>query len=374
MRRDEDRTTSAEFPAVPGLSIVAPLYDEEALIAPLVARLTRVIDSLPVDAEVILIDDGSRDGTLAQMARAHKADRRFVGVALSRNFGHQLAITAGLAHARGDAVVVMDGDLQDPPEAIATLWAKYREGYDVVYAVRASRPEGVIKRFAYRTFYRVLDRLVTIEIPRDSGDFGIMSRRVVDQLNAMPERGRFVRGLRAWVGFRQTGVWIDRAPRFAGRPKFTLRKLMGLALDGVVGFSDAPLRWAGGFGALVAMVACWTLYAGVIRGLVGWGWPAGWFWVGMFVALSAGAQLLFLAVLGEYVARILGEVNGRPLFVVRRRIGIGPPRRRIKRRGRIGLGATDRPQPVPDRGLGRSTRVEDKPWHPESVSIAESSD
>lgn len=342
MRRDEDQIRAADFPAAPGLSIVAPLYDEEALVAALVARLTRVIDVLPVDVEVILVDDGSRDGTLAQMARAHKADRRFVGVSLSRNFGHQLAITAGLAHSRGDAVVVMDGDLQDPPEAIATLWAKYREGYDVVYAVRASRPEGRVKRLAYRTFYRLLDRLVTIEIPRDAGDFGIMSRRVVDQLNAMPERGRFVRGLRAWVGFRQTGVWIDRAPRYAGRPKFTLRKLMGLALDGVVGFSDAPLRWAGGVGALVALVASWALCGGLTRGLVGWGWPAGWFWVATLVAFSSGAQLLFLAILGEYVARILGEVNGRPLFVVRRRIGVGPPRRRIPRRGRLGPGATGR--------------------------------
>src|SRR4051794_8277463 len=203
MRRDEFSSTAPHFgpppavPATPALSVVVPVYEEEGLLPVLAARLARVLDALGAEAEVILIDDGSGDGTLAAIARAHAADPRFVGVSLSRNFGHQLAITAGLAHARGDAVVVMDGDLQDPPEAIGVLWAKLHEGYDVVYAVRASRPEGLLKRLAYRAFYRCLGRLVAIEIPLDAGDFGIMTRRVVDQLNAMPEHRRFVRGLRA---------------------------------------------------------------------------------------------------------------------------------------------------------------------------------
>lgn len=345
MRRDEFSAPAPHFgsPAVsqwaPALSVVVPLYDEERLVPVLAARLVRVLDALRVDAEVILVDDGSRDGTLGAIARVHAADSRFVGLALSRNFGHQVAITAGLAYARGEAVVVMDGDLQDPPEAIGPLWAKLREGYDVVYAVRASRPEGLLKRLAYRTFYRLLSRLVTIEIPLDAGDFGVMSRRVVDELNAMPERRRFVRGMRAWVGFRQTGLPIDRAPRLGGRPKFTLGKLLGLALDGLVGFSEAPLRWAGVAGAAVSLAATVTLAVAGIRAACGAGVAPGWFWVGTAVGFSAGVQLLFLAVLGEYVGRILQEVNGRPLYVVRKRIGLasfasGRPARRARTRSR----------------------------------------
>jgi dolichol-phosphate mannosyltransferase len=336
MRRDDPSAPVPHFAddgpgSAPALSVVVPLYDEEGLVPVLADRLGRVLDALGADAEVILVDDGSRDGTLAAVARAHAEDPRFVGVALSRNFGHQMAITAGLAHARGGAVVVMDGDLQDPPEAIGPLWARLREGYDVVYAVRASRPEGPLKRLAYRAFYRLLGRLVAVEIPLDAGDFGIMTRRVVDHLNAMPERRRFVRGLRAWVGFRQTGLAVDRAPRLSGRPKFTLGKLVGLALDGLVGFSDAPIRWAGGLGAAVVLATLSALALGGARGALGSGWPPGWFWVGGLVGFSAGVQLLLLAVLGEYVVRIFQEVNGRPPYVVRRRIGIGPPRRSRRR-------------------------------------------
>ncbi len=328
MPRDESIPTPNPAPR---LSVVAPLFDEEALIPALVARLTRVLDALAVDSEVILVDDGSRDGTFAEISRAHAADSRFRGIALSRNFGHQAAISAGLMHAKGDVVVVMDGDLQDPPEAIGPLWAKLREGYDVVYAVRASRPEGFLKKLAYRSFYRVLGRIVDVEIPRDAGDFGIMTRRVVDAINELPERRRFVRGLRAWVGFRQTGLWIDRSPRHSGTPKFTIAKLIGLALDGVVGFSDAPVRWAGGVGFVVMTLAMVVLAGAGVRVLTGSEIPAGWFWVATLLGFSSGAQLLFLAVLGEYVIRIFHEVNGRPTFLVRRRIGIEPARPRRRR-------------------------------------------
>jgi glycosyltransferase involved in cell wall biosynthesis len=325
MRRNEFAAAPLDAPgAVPALSVVVPLYDEETVVPVLVERLTRVLDELGLNAEVILVDDGSRDGTLAAIAAAHAVDPRFAGLALSRNFGHQLAITAGLAHARGDAVVVMDGDLQDPPEAIPALWAKLNEGYDVVYAIRASRPERWWKRLVYRAYYRVLSRLVAIEIPLDAGDFSIMSGRVVAHLNAMPERRRFVRGLRAWVGFRQVGLPLDRATRHAGRPKFTLGKLVGLALDGLVGFSEAPLRWAGGLGALGVVSALAGLAGAGTRGACGSAWPPGWLWVGLLVLFSGGAQLLFVAILGEYVSRIFQEVNGRPLYVVRRRIGLGP--------------------------------------------------
>jgi len=277
------------------------------------------------------VDDGSRDGTLAEIAQAHAADPRFVGVSLSRNFGHQVAITAGLKHAKGDAVVVMDGDLQDPPEAIGPLWSKLCEGYDVVYAIRASRPEGWWKRLAYSAYYRVLGRLVSIDIPLDAGDFGIMSRRVVDQLNAMPERRRFVRGLRAWVGFRQVGLPIDRAARHSGRPKFTLRKLVGLALDGLIGFSEAPLRWAGALGVTAIASAFLGLVVATARMVMGVGPIQGWTWVALLIVFFGGAQLLFVAILGEYVGRIFQEVNGRPLYVIRRRIGLDPPKASARR-------------------------------------------
>jgi dolichol-phosphate mannosyltransferase len=334
MRRNEFAAPAAHFArpgSAPALSVVVPLFDEESVVPALVERLGRVIDDLGVDAEVILVDDGSGDGTLAEVARAHAADPRFVGLALSRNFGHQLAITAGLAHARGEAVAVMDGDLQDPPEAIGALWSKLRAGYDVVYAVRASRPEGWWKRLAYRAFYRLLGRVVAIDIPLDAGDFGIMSRRVVDTLNAMPERRRFVRGLRAWVGFRQVGLPVDRAARHSGRPKFSLGKLAALALDGLIGFSTAPLRVAGLLGALAAAAGLAGAAAGAFRGVAGLAWPPGWYWVGLMVLFSAGSQLLFGAILGEYVGRILQEVSGRPAYVVRRRIGLTAPRRRSGR-------------------------------------------
>lgn len=337
MRRDEFSAPAPHFVAKgtsgarPSLSVVVPLYDEEALAPALVARLTRVLDSLAVEAEVILVDDGSCDRTLAEIARAHKTDPRFVGLALSRNFGHQLAISAGLAHARGDAVVVMDGDLQDPPEAIGPLWTRLREGFDVVYAIRASRPEPFLKRLAYRAFYRLLGRVVSIDLPLDAGDFGIMTRRVVDRLVSMPERQRFLRGMRAWVGFRQTGLLVDRAARYSGRPKFTLGKLFALALDGLIGFSDAPLRPLGAIGVVVLMGSTLALIAALGRGMAGAGWAEGWHWVALLVTASVGAELLLGAILGEYVGRILQEVRGRPLYVVKRRIGIGPPRRSDRR-------------------------------------------
>lgn len=312
---------------VPLLSVVVPVFDEEGLIGALTDRLARVLDELGVEAEVILVDDGSGDGTFTAIARANASDARFVGVSLSRNFGHQAAITAGLSYARGGAVVVMDGDLQDPPEAIGPLWNKLNEGYDVVYAVRASRTEGYLKRLAYLGFYRMLSRLVSFNIPLDAGDFGIMSRKVVDLLNAMPERRRFVRGLRAWVGFRQTGIPIDRSPRFSGKPKFTLGKLVSLAFDGLIGFSEAPLRWLAGLGLIVTGASLMALALGWSRVAFGRGMPSALFSMGGLLGASAGAQLLFVGVLGEYLSRILQEVTGRPIYIVRKRIGIGTPER-----------------------------------------------
>jgi glycosyltransferase involved in cell wall biosynthesis len=319
--------------------VVVPLFDEAAIVPMLVDRLARVLDDLGVAAEVILVDDGSTDGTSAAIAHAHEEDERFIGLALSRNFGHQAAISAGLAHARGEAVAVMDGDLQDPPEAIGALWSRLREGFDVVYAIRSSRPEGWLKRVAYAAYYRLLRRWGAIEIPLDAGDFGIMARRVVDHLNAMPERRRFVRGLRAWVGFRQTGLPIARDPRHAGRPKFTWRKLAGLALDGLIGFSEGPLRWAGGLGLLALLLSLVALVALAAKGFASADPPPGWAWVGALAAFLGGTQLLCAAILGEYASRIVQEVSGRPLYIIQRRIGwkseTAPRRARRARRRQI---------------------------------------
>jgi glycosyltransferase involved in cell wall biosynthesis len=308
----------------PELSVVVPVFEEGELVPVLVERLSLVLDAMGVSAQVILVDDGSRDETFAAIEQAHEADPRFVGIGLSRNFGHQVAISAGLAEASGDAVLVMDGDLQDPPEAIPALWAKFLEGFDVVYAIRASRPEGWLKRLAYAGFYRLLEKMVAIPIPRDAGDFGLISRRVVDLIVAMPERRRYVRGLRAWAGFRQVGVPIPRGSRYAGRPKFTIGKLLGLAIDGLVGFSEGLLRPVGFLGFAAVLMALIGGMLGGVRAILGLGMLPIWGWIGLVVVFFGGAQLLSVAIVGEYVGRILIEVNGRPLYIARHRVGLPP--------------------------------------------------
>jgi dolichol-phosphate mannosyltransferase len=319
---------SGHEPDAPTLSVVVPLYDEEASVSPLVERLSRELDALglPDGWEILLVDDGSRDRTWSRIQAAHRADPRVRGLSLSRNFGQQAALSAGLGEVRGLAVVIMDGDLQDPPEAIRLLWDRFQDGGDVVYAVRSSRPEPFWKRAAYDAFYRLLARRDRLAIPRDAGDFGIMSRRVVDRINALPERRRFLRGLRAWVGFEQVGVPIPRSPRHAGRPKYTPAKLCSLALDGLIGFGESPLRLAGGFGILAILASLATLGVFGVFLLGGGTVPPGWAWLGVGSVFLGGAQLLCVAILGEYVSRIFHEVNGRPPYLVRRRLGVGPTR------------------------------------------------
>lgn len=312
-RRPEALASAIALPGV--LSVVVPVLDEVKNIPELVRRLGAVLDTR-IRYEIVFVDDGSRDGTAALLRRLHAADSRIVAVHFARNFGHQVAISAGLMAATGDAVVVMDGDLQDAPEVIPSLLDRWREGYNVVYAVRRARDASWAKRLAYRVFYRVLNGMSQIDIPIDSGDFSLMDRRVVDVINAMPERTRFVRGLRSWVGFRQTGIEVHRPARHAGRPAYTLRKLVRLALDGFVGFSYRPLQLASVFGLGVSTVALLVALTLVTLRLVHGVPLQGWTSLMVTVLFLGGVQLISLGILGEYVGRIYDEARGRPPYVI----------------------------------------------------------
>lgn len=298
------------------LSIVIPLYNEEATLPKLFERLDRVLGTLDLDTEIVCVDDGSRDGTADACRRRAEQDSRVKLVRLSRNFGHQAAISAGLDFAGGDAIVIMDADLQDPPEAIPNLVATWREGYEIVYVTRKARSEAWPKRLAYWLFYRVLGRLSDVRIPADSGDFGLMDRRAVQLVRQMPERNRFLRGLRSWVGLRQTALAVERGTRAAGESKYTFAKLRGLAMDGLISFSYAPLKLASRTGLVVSVGS--FLFAGWVIALrLGWGIDVpGWASLVVVVLFLGGVQLITIGILGEYVGRIYDEVKRRPLYVV----------------------------------------------------------
>jgi glycosyltransferase involved in cell wall biosynthesis len=305
------------------LSLVVPLRDESEVFPELIDRLAAAVAALGVRCEVILVDDGSSDATPSLIEAACARHPWCRGVLLSRNFGHQLAVTAGMQHARGEAVAILDGDLQDPPEIVAEFYAKLKEGYDVVYAVRRDRKENVFKRAAYSGFYRLLQRLAAIPIPLDSGDFCVVSGRVARLMNELPERHRFVRGLRSWVGFKQVGREYARPARTKGRSKYTFAMLLKLGLDGVFTFSEKPLQWSMQFGAVIALAAflwgayivVWRLFAPAGSVIPGWATlTAGMFFLG-------GVQLISIGILGEYVGRIHNEVKARPLYVVDRLLG-----------------------------------------------------
>jgi dolichol-phosphate mannosyltransferase len=302
-------------------SIVIPVLDEEGSLVELHARLRAVLEALGGSYEIIFVDDGSTDRTVEILRSLHAGDPHVRAILLSRRFGHQRAVTSGLAYASGRATIVMDGDLQDPPEVIPQLVSAWREGYEVVYAVRRARPEGLLKRGAYRAFYRVLGRIANIDIPLDSGDFSLVDRRVLDVVNAMPERNRFVRGLRAWVGFRQTGVEYDREARQVGATKYPLHKLVTLALDGIVSHSYIPLRLMSQLGILISSSALLFLAYLVIGRLGGGDVPVGWTSLIVTVLFLGGLQLLGIGILGEYLARTLEEVKQRPHYVVRELLG-----------------------------------------------------
>lgn len=303
-------------------SIVIPIYNEEENLPELQARLIAATAHLDQPFEVILVDDGSKDRSYELMSRIHQQDPRFKIVRLSRNFGHQVAISAGMDSVSGDATLILDGDLQDPPELIASLVAKWKEGFEVVYAIRTKRKEGLLKRFAYALFYRFLRKVSAIEIPLDSGDFCLMDKRVVNAVQSLPERMRFVRGLRSWVGFRQVGVPYERDHRFAGASKYTFRMLLGFAYDGIFSHTTAPLRVSVYIGFIIALFAImggmFVIYEKLSHDIP----IAGWSSTIVVITFLGGIGLFTLGIIGEYISRIYEEVKQRPLYIVRERLGL----------------------------------------------------
>ncbi len=318
----------AALSSLPLLSVIAPVKDEEDAIPPFVARMTSVLDALadldgrPIGWEIIFVDDGSSDRTMAAILTAHQADPRIGGLSLSRNFGKEAALSAGIDHARGQLVVPIDVDMQDPPEVIGAMIDKWREGYDVVYGVRRNRlTDSLPKRLTADLYYRAHNWLSRDKIPEHAGDFRLLDRKVVEVIKRMPERNRFMKGLFAWSGFRQTAVEYDRAERAVGTTKFNYWKLWQLAIDGITSASTAPLRVWSYIGAIIAVVALvYAVYIGV-RTLVLGADVAGYPSLMVAILFMGGVQLLSLGILGEYVGRILVETKKRPIYIVRDWIG-----------------------------------------------------
>jgi len=310
----------------PVVSLVVPCYNEAAGLASFWARASDALDALGVPAEAVFVDDGSRDATFAVLSALAARDARVRVVALSRNFGKEVALAAGLDHAAGDAVVPIDADLQHPPELLHELVARWREGCDVVIALRRDRAtDSAARRLASDLFHRLFARVSAVAVPRGAGDFRLMSRPVVDALRSMPERTRYMKGMYAWVGFRTATVDYDVAERAAGESRFGLVKLWRLALDGIVSFSALPLRMSSFLGALFALVALaygvWLVARTLAHGVDVPGYAS----LMVVVLFLGGVQLLSLGVIGEYLGRVYDEVKARPLYVVRARVGFPPP-------------------------------------------------
>ena len=305
----------------PQISIVSPLYDESETFPHLIKRLNEVMDSSDLTIEIVLIDDGSRDNTAELMQALALSDERYHCVFLARNHGHQLALTAGLAHARGtEGIMVIDGDLQDPPELLTEFYPYLKQGNDVVYAVRKKRKEGVLKRSAYFLFYRILKSISYIDIPLDSGDFALISRRVVDIMNKMPEESRYLRGMRTWVGFKQIGVEYERSERQAGESKYSFSMLFKLAYNGIFNFSEFPIKFVSRLGGLTVIVALIYFISVVIKKFFYQQVIEGFTSLLFMIILFSGVQLIALGVIGEYVLRVFFQSKNRPLFIVKETI------------------------------------------------------
>jgi len=298
------------------ISVVVPLFNEEENLPELYQRLTASLEHEGERFELVFVNDGSRDATPRILEELHRQDWRVVAVHLSRNFGHQAALSAGLDQARGQAVILMDGDLQDPPEVLGQFLTTWRKGFEVVYAIRAKRKEGLGKRIAYALFYRTLRAISDLDIPLDSGDFCLMDRTVVDALHNMPERTRFLRGLRSFAGYRQTGIRYERAARNAGQPKYTFRALVRLAMDGLIGFSSFPLALLTYLGFILLGLAMLTGGWLALDCLCHLHTPQGWSLTLLAVLMVGALQLLSLGIIGQYVKRIFLETKGRPTYII----------------------------------------------------------
>jgi glycosyltransferase involved in cell wall biosynthesis len=302
----------------PRYSIVVPVYNEAEVLGELFCQLGDLMSRLDGETEVVLVDDGSRDASFELMQRQHERDARYRVLRLSRNFGHQLAITAGLDHADGDAVVIMDADLQDPPEVVLEMTRRWHEGYLVVYGVRDRRAgEGPAKRLTARWFYRLLNRLNDLTMPLDTGDFRLVDRTVLDVVRDMREQHRYLRGMFAWIGFDQAGVQYIRPGRQAGATKFSFRRMLNFAADGLLSFSAAPLRIAMKIGFVISTVSFLAGFAAIVSKLTGVYTTSGWASIAVAMTFLGGVQLTVLGLVGEYIARIYDEVKQRPLYLVR---------------------------------------------------------
>lgn len=301
----------------PVISIVVPIWNEEKVIPELYRRVVEVMAQTGEAWELICVNDGSRDHSLAQLIELHQQDPRVKVIDFSRNFGHQVAITAGADFAEGDAVIVMDADLQDPPEVVLEMIAKWREGYEVVYAMRAKRQgETWFKLVTAKYFYRILRQITDVEIPVDTGDFRLMDRRVVLAMRQLREKHRFMRGLSSWVGFRQAGVEYERAERYAGETGYPLRKMVRLALTAITGFSYLPLQLATYLGFALAFISLVGIIVTIVLRLSGSSFFLGQATTLVSVLFLGSIQLIVLGIIGEYLGRIYDEVKGRPLYIV----------------------------------------------------------
>jgi dolichol-phosphate mannosyltransferase len=309
------------------VSLVVPVFDEAEVLGTFHTRATQALSALKdMDYEILFIDDGSQDDSYAQLARFAAGDPHVRVLKLSRNFGHQIAISAGIDHANGDCVVIIDADLQDPPEVVATMIDKWREGFDVVYGVRSDRAgETPIKLATATLFYRLLARVTNIHIPANVGDFRLISRRVVDQLKHLREKDRFVRGLVSWIGFRQTGITYKRDPRFAGQTKYPFRKMLAFAFDGITSFSTMPLKLATWTGYASAILAVLYLLSVFVQKLLGYT-VDGWATIMVAMLFMGSVQLICLGILGEYLGRVFNEVKPRPMYVIEEDLTASPTR------------------------------------------------
>lgn len=303
-------------------SIVAPCWNEEGSLPELYRRIKEVLERTEDSWELVLINDGSTDRTATLMQELHKADSRIHYIDFARNFGHQVAVTAGMDYAQGDAVILIDADLQDPPELILEMIEKWREGFEVVYAVRRERKgETWFKLFTAKLFYRLIYRITDVDIPLDTGDFRLMDRKVVEQLKEMREHHRFIRGMTSWVGFKQTGVSYVREERFAGETKYPLRKMIKLAITAITGFSIFPLQLATFIGFVIAVLSALLILVVIIARLSGSQAFFGQASTLVMVLFMGGVQLISLGIIGEYLGRIYDEVRARPLYVVNKVVG-----------------------------------------------------